>query len=411
MRIVIVSQYYAPEPVAIPTTLAEELVRRGHEVLVVTGFPNYPTGELYPGYRLRWRHRESLNGVQILRVPLVPDHSSRAVRRAANYASFAAASATAARAVRGADAVYVYATQMTAALGPSIWRALRGTPYVLHVQDLWPESITGSSLVGKGRSARIIDAVLTPWLRFVYARAAAVIAIAPAMAANLAERGVRPSRLLTSLNWADETSADPGAGESIDIRGSDPHATHVVYAGNLGDLQGLDTAIRAAAALDSTERLRLHLFGSGVAEADLRALAGSLNAANVEFHGRVSRAALSRVAPQSDFQLITLRDLPIMRGTIPSKLQASLRDGVPVITSAAGDVQHLVRKDDLGIAVDPEDVPALTAAFRQAIMMAPSERAARGDRARRVYETTMSMEHGVDLIEASLRSAAQEGRA
>lgn len=407
MKIAIVSQYYHPEPVAIPTTLAEELARRGHQVTVVTGFPNYPDGRVYSGYRLRSRQVETVRGVRVLRVPLFPDHSGRALLRMANYATFAASSTVAMAALRSADAVYVYATQMTAALGPQLWRTLGRAPYVLHVQDLWPESITGSSLVS-GRVAQTIDAVLEPWLRSAYRRASHVIAIAPTMAASLESRGVDRAKLTTLLNWADESPIQ-SRDAPIQIRGSGERL-EIVYAGNLGDLQGLETAIRAMALLERPNHAHLHLFGSGVAEPQLRELAASLAIRNVTFHGRVPPSALAAVARQSDFQLVSLRDLPIMLGTIPSKLQASLRDGVPVIASVGGDVKRLVEAFGFGLAVSPEDPGALAKAIQAAISLDGASREAMARRARHTYKTTMSLEHGVDVIERLLETAAQEGK-
>ncbi|WP_425844478.1 glycosyltransferase family 4 protein [Agrococcus sp. TSP3-2-1] len=407
MKIAIVSQYYRPEPVAIPTTLAEELARRGHQVTVITGFPNYPDGRVYAGYRIRRRQVDTVSGVQVVRVPLFPDHSGRALPRMANYASFAVSSTVAMAALRSADVVYVYATQMTAALGPQLWRAVGRAPYILHVQDLWPESITGSSLVS-GRASRTIDAVLTPWLRSAYRRASNIIAIAPTMASMLEGRGVDRDKLTTLLNWADESLIESRV-EPIQIRGS-AERLEIVYAGNLGDLQGLETAIRAMALLEQPDDAHLHLFGSGVTEPQLRELAASLDRGNVTFHGRIPAAALPRIAEQSDFQLVSLRDIPIMRGTIPSKLQASLRDGVPVIASAGGDVQRLVETHGVGFAVAPEDPAALAEAIRSAIALDELSKRAMARRARHTYETTMSFQHGVDVIERVLAAAAQEGR-
>lgn len=407
MKILVLSQYYHPEPVAIPTTLAEELARRGHQVTVVTGFPNYPSGRTYDGYRQRLRQVESIHGVRVLRVPLYPDHSGRATRRMFNYLSFSVSSTVALAAIRGADVVYVYATQMTAALGPYLWRGIGSAPFVLHVQDLWPESVTGSSLVA-GPTARAIDAVLSPWLRSVYRRAARVIAIAPTMARTLEQRGVDATKLTTLLNWADES---PVAATAPDIRiRADGDRTEVVYAGNLGNLQGLDTAIRAMAEFGPSDGVHLHIFGSGVAEAGLRELAQELAVRSVTFYGRVPASALASVATQSDFQLVSLRDLPIMRGTIPSKLQASLRDGVPVITSVGGDVQRLVREERVGLAADPEDPRALADALRRAMRLDETARRSLARKARETYEATMSFQHGVDVIEDVLASAAEEGR-
>src|SRR6185503_17053452 len=109
VKVGIVSQWYPPEPAYIPANLAEELTARGHQVRVLTGFPNYPEGKLYPGYRQRWMSRSSVDGVVIRRVPLYPSHDSSPTRRAANYLSFAATSSVAAlRYLAGADVIYVY---------------------------------------------------------------------------------------------------------------------------------------------------------------------------------------------------------------------------------------------------------------------------------------------------------------
>ena len=178
MKIAIVTQYYAPEVIRIPDTLARLLAARGHQVRVITGYPNYPDGQLFPGYRQRWKHIETVEGVQIRRVPLFISHSYNPVARFTNYLSFALSAGFAHRWVRSADVVYVYATQMSPAIGPSFWRAVFRTPYVLHIQDLWPESVTGSSMVGGGAAKKLIGAMLRPWLRYLYRTASATIAIA-----------------------------------------------------------------------------------------------------------------------------------------------------------------------------------------------------------------------------------------
>ena len=251
MRVLIVSQYYPPEAVPLPADLAHGLAARGHQVKVLTGYPNYPSGRIFSGYRQRWRHTERDGAVAVHRVPLFADHSPSAVRRMLNYLSFGLSSATAGRLARGADVVYVYATQMTAGFGPWLWRTTGGTPYVLHVQDLWPDSIVGSSFVAGGRASRLVSGVLDPWLRSAYRRAAAVIGIAPTMVSTLIARGVPKDRAHLVYNWAD-------AGEPV-IRTLPPMESpraEIVYAGNVGDMQDLDTIVRAAhAAADAGVRL------------------------------------------------------------------------------------------------------------------------------------------------------------
>ena len=412
MKIAIVTQYYKPEVIHIPHTLAEGLARRGHSVRVITTFPNYPEGKVFSGYRQKLRHVERDGGVLVKRVPVILSHSTNPIGRFANYASFALSACLAGRFVRGADVVYVYATQMTPAWGPSVWRRLIRLPFVMHVQDLWPESVTGSSMVGDSRAKRIIDALLNPWLRSLYRTAAATIAIAPTMARTLTERGVPDGRISTVLNWTDEANyARPSdAVAEPDVPPASDGLT-VTYAGNLGDHQDLETVIRAAKLTEDLPGLTVTMVGSGMAESRLHRMAQALGVANVIFAGRVSPSEMRDIYAKSDFQIVCLKDRDIFRGTIPSKLQASLAGGVPVITSVAGDVTTLVTENDLGFVARPEDPESLAESFRRAYRLSAESRRDMARRSREFYERTMSADRGIDHIETILTGAAGGSRA
>ena len=263
MKIVIVAQYYPPEPVPIPHALAHELANRGHQVRVITAYPNYPQGRLYDGFVQRAVHVENDGSVRVRRVPIFVSHSNNALGRVANYLSYGLGVLFAGGFARGADIVYVYATQMSAAIAPTWWQVRRKIPFILHVQDLWPESITGSSMVNR-RVIRLISAVLSPWLRSTYRRAAATIAIAPTMSRLLEERGAPSDRLHTVFNWADEREIGPVNAELTPGKGM-----NLLYAGNLGELQDLETVVRAAGQVSDIPGLVVHIVGSGIAEARL----------------------------------------------------------------------------------------------------------------------------------------------
>lgn len=401
MKVVIVTQYYLPENTLVSPTLAAWLQDHGHEVRVITGYPNYPEGRVFDGYRQRWRIRSRVQGIDVLRVPLYADHSQNALKRILNYVSFAITSATAGRHARGADVVYVYATQMTPALGPWLWHLLGGPPYVLHVQDLWPDSITGSSLVGTSRKGRLIDRILTPWLRSVYKRAGAVIGIAPTMVETLIERGSDPKKTHLVYNWAataDDASRAPRQMATGPIT--------VIYGGNVGDLQDLDTAIRAAhAAADSG--LRLLIVGEGVALPKLRALAKELGTTNVEFRGRVSREQVHEYYSTSHFALVSLKDRPNFRGTIPSKFQASLISGTPVISTVQGDLRQMIETEALGFTANAEDSASLEQAFRHASTTPPEAWHNMSQNGRRFFADQMAEEKGLDHILQILLAATQ----
>lgn len=401
MRVLIVSQYYPPENATIPAAIARALIDRGDTVRVLTGYPNYPDGKIFEGYEQRWRSRERHDEVEVLRVPLFIDHSQSAVRRMLNYASFAASAATARGFASGADVIYVYATQMTPALGPWLWRMTGGAPYVLHVQDLWPDSITGSSLVSSGRGARAIEAVLSPWLRSVYRRAAVVIGIAPTMVDTLIERGVAESGAHLVYNWAEEQDAADGPRP-----GSEPAGiTRLLYAGNVGDMQDLGTAVRAAHQARGAG-IQLTVVGDGVAMQETRDLAEELGATNVEFRARVPSHEMAGLYQEADFALVTLKDLPVFRGTIPSKLQAALASGVPVITTVQGDLRTLVEQLGVGFTADAESSSSLAKAMGAAASCDRQQRDALRARARLAYSSQFSRQAGTNAIISILGRAA-----
>ena len=405
MKIAIVTQYYAPEAIRIPDTLAKQLLARGHEVRVITGYPNYPDGKLFDNYRQRWRHTERRGGIVVRRVPLLISHSYNPIARFINYLTFAFNAGLAYSWVRSADVVYVYATQMTPAIGPSLWRLFFRLPYVMHVQDLWPESVTGSTMAGGGAAKKVISGLLNPWLRYLYRTAAATIAIAPSMARMLVERGVPEDRIHTVLNWdASESETAPVA------RSRANEYVSIVYAGNLGDHQDLDTVIEAANAVKHLVHLRVIIVGSGVAEARLRKLALSLNAHNVTFKGRVAPEEMGQIHADSDFEIVSLKDLEIFEGTIPSKLQASLANAIPVITTVRGDVKRLVNDYGIGFACDPEDAGQLARTFEKAANLNPFQRDQIGARAMKYYMDSMSIDHGVAQIERILTTSSRASK-
>ena len=150
LRFGILSQWYDPEPgsAAVPGVLARSLVARGHSVQVVTGFPNYPTGEIMEGYRLARRLDEQADGgVGVRRVALYPSHDGSSWHRFANYGSFAlSATASGLGLLRKLDSIWVYNSPATVGLPSWLTSAAGGPPHLMHVLDLWPDSIAFSGM-------------------------------------------------------------------------------------------------------------------------------------------------------------------------------------------------------------------------------------------------------------------------
>jgi colanic acid biosynthesis glycosyl transferase WcaI len=402
MKIAVVSQYYPPEPVPIPEAVARGLAERGHEVRVVTGVPNYPVGRRYPGYG-RSGSVDEVDGIQVLRVPIFVSHSRNALARTVNYVSFGLSSLRAWRFVRDCDAAYVYAPQMTAAMAPLAW-SRRGLPFVLHLQDLWPESIAASGLLGRGPSA-VAGRVLGPFLRAVYRAAGAIITVGPGLGALLTSRTGRGRDVHVVYNWAPDSARRAHAGTRRAFS-----STRVVYAGNVGELQDLETAVRAAARVDDPGFL-LEIVGVGTARDRLRALAASIAGDRVIFTPSVALNAMDEVYARSDFALVSLKPVAGAGVTIPSKLAASLARGVPVISTVPGDVADLVTTRRVGLTARAGQVAGLADAFRAAVKTPPIERRAMSSRSTELYREMMSKTAGIDSIEGVLAEVARSPHA
>lgn len=407
MKIGVLSQWFPPEAASLVSSLCEGLVARGHTVKALTGFPNYPDGEIYDGYRQRWGHYELHDQVHVRRVPLYPSHDSNAARRAANYLTFAGSSTLACGFLADCDVVYVYATPMSAAVAAAVLRRVRGRPYVLHVQDLWPDSVIESQMVGASWTRRAVTGVLNAGLRLLYRDAAHVIAIAPTMQRVLHERGVRPDKTSVVLNWSPEESCRPTAADPV-VRAAlgRPDRTIAVFAGNVGTVQDVHTIVRAASLRRHGASLDVAIIGTGTETGSVRRLVERIGADNVRVLDTVSTAEMAGIYASSDYQLVTLKDRPVFRATIPSKLCAALANGSPVITTVPGDVAEMCRSGGFGFSSPPEDVEALAATFDRACAASPTERQRMSAAALDFYRTRMSRASSIELVESILVAAA-----
>jgi glycosyltransferase involved in cell wall biosynthesis len=385
--------------------MAEVLAARGNDVKVLTGFPNYPYGKILDGYQQRWSHREVRGDVTVRRVPLYASHDNNGLRRAANFLSFASSSSIEApRFLADRDVIYSYATPATAAAAPFLTHALRGIPYVLHVLDLWPESVLESGMAG-GRSLRpILNATLNTALGYLYRHAAHVIALAPTMKQTLISRGVPSNKVSVVMNPADfETpvALDP----EVRARLGRPDRTLAVYAGNVGQMQDVETIVRAAAMCQGDVPIDVAIVGSGTKATAVRELARNLGTDNIRFFDRVDNSEMPAIYAASDYQLVTLKDRAVFKQTIPSKLACSLSAGCPIISTVSGDVADMCAAGGFGFSCGPEDPTALAELFRLASAESEEARRRKRQAALDYYWSNMSMGATVDSLETVLAGA------
>lgn len=405
MRIGFVTQWFPPEPgTLVAAAIADGLAGRGHQVDVLTGFPNYPDGKLQEGYPLKlYRRDERSPGVTVHRAPLYPSHDGSPVRRMANYLSFAMASSwVALRHVPRPDAWLVYSSPATAAvpaLGASLWSS---TPVHLLIQDLWPDSVTQSGMVN-GPVIRVADAGLRRFCAWTYRHSAGIGVISPSMTAVLDGRGVEPTKIHYTPNWVDGSPVPAGQSSGPQLRRSLglPTGRLFMYAGNMGELQGLDPLVQAFARVPSAQ---LVLIGAGVARPRLEETVRRERIENVSFLDPQPSAHIGRYIAASDVQVVSLKDTALLRATMPSKVQSSLAAGKPVLAHAAGDVAEVVSANGLGLACQPGDAAATVRAIQGLALLSEAELYATGRRSRAFYTQTFSAEAGLDRLESLLFS-------
>lgn len=411
MRFGVITQWFEPETGsgAHPTAVTRALSRLGHDVRVLTGFPNYPTGRIYPGHEQRWRVRETSAGMTVTRVPLWPTHDSSAVRRALGLTSFAASATLQTGVLRDVDVCLVYLSPATVALPATVLKKRRGTPYVLYVQDLWPDTVLQSGFIHNQAVASRVERTINRLLAYAYKEAAHLAVIAPGMRDLLTQRGVPRSKISVIPNWIDEAAFQPADPDPSLVDLLDRDSFWLMYAGGVGQLQGLETAVKAIAGLPDEPSIKLVIVGDGVALPRIKEEARFLGVEHrVAFLPPRPLGDMSAVLSAADAQLVSLRDVRLFEATIPSKLQASMACGLPVIVSAPGDAAAIVESSGGGIACQAEDPAALAAAMLRLARTPAGQRKAMGLRGRHYYETHMSESAGAKALENVLIGASFE---
>jgi glycosyltransferase involved in cell wall biosynthesis len=375
-------------------------------VEVLTGFPNYPGGRVYPGYRVRLRQREAMDGIPVTRVALYPSHDQSALRRVANYMSFAlTASSVGALSVSRPDVTYVYHPPATIAIPAMVVKMLRRAPFVLDVQDLWPDTLTATGMVG---NTAVLGAV-GAFCRLAYRSAARVVVQSPGFKRRLVERGVEPAKIEVIYNWTYQPAPGPAQRDApiLQEAGIDGRFT-VVFAGTMGRAQALSSVLDAAGLVAArVPRAQFVFVGGGVERAALEARSRELALPNVKFLASRGPAEVAPLMAAADVLLVHLRDDPLFTITIPSKTQAYLAAGRPVLMAVRGDAAALVQDAGAGVCVDPENPQVLASAICDLAGLAPEALAAMGARGRAYYEAHLSIAAGVDRFEAVFREAAR----
>lgn len=362
LKVAFLSEWFPPEPVGPPVWAVRQLAEQGLRPAVITGKPNYPTGVISPGYTKYSASLETRDGIRILRCPVFPSHDYSAIKRMASYTSFALSTSLLARApLRAADATLVFGTPATATLAAMVARRNAGTPYVLWVQDLWPDTVFATGFYSDSRLRDPIWRCINWFVNQSYRQASRIAVISPGMREALIQRGVPRELVSVVYNWAEEATMRPVTANG-EVRRSlriGPDAVVLMYAGGLNRAQGLETWIDAMALLTEQHDLHLVFVGDGPERSQLAERSRLARLRNVHFMDPMPREEIAAAIAESDAQVVSLRDDPLFRITIPSKTQAALACAKPILSSAGGDVAAIIADGGAGWSsrsTSPEDV-------------------------------------------------------
>ena len=407
MRILVLSQYFWPETFVIHYVV-EELVKQGHEVTVATGKPNYPDGKVFPGYKAAGLMREQYSDkVDVVRVPLWPRGAGGGKNLILNYLSFVVSGCIFFPwMLRGKsfDHVFVFAPSPVTQIIPGILiKWIKRASLSLWVQDLWPESLVSTGYVKN----KIALSVIRSAVKWMYSCCDRLLVQSKGFYAGLQGFGMNDK-----IRYLPNPTFDMrGGGRKPDGRLAEALAEgfSVVFAGNLGSAQSLDTIIDAATRLSNEGDIKIFLFGSGSRESEIKAEIARRKLGNVILAGRYPLEEMPGIYQRSSTLLVTLKDEPAFALTIPGKLQAYMAAGRPIIACLPGEGARLVSEAGAGIASPADNGEALADTIIKMKQLAPEERNSMAENARAYYLQNFTVEAVSALLVEQLSEIGMSG--
>ncbi len=404
MRVLIVSQYFWPESFRI-NDIARTLQEKGVEVEVLTGKPNYPHGKVFSGYRAWGCQREDYQGININRIPLVV-RGRGGLRLMLNYLSFIMSGLLFAPWLlrqKRFDVIFVYAPSPILQAIPAIFLGwLKGCPVVLWVQDLWPESLSATGHVKNRKVLKLVEWVV----RFIYRHVDLLLVQSHAF-----ETSVRALASDTPIiyypNSVDDTFAQPAIGGLPAVVGLD-QGFSVMFAGNIGTAQAVEVIVDAAALLKAHSDIHFVVLGEGSRWEWMKQEVQRRGLSNLHLPGRFPVETMPGFMQNASALLVTLADREIFKATIPSKVQAYLAAGRPILACLNGEGADLVVEAGAGLAVPAEDAQALAEAVLRLSRMPKQELDAMGERGRLYCAQHFSHNKLVDQLVVHLQSVGNQ---
>lgn len=399
MKILVVCQYFYPEEFKV-NDLVEGLVARGHHVTVLTGKPNYPHGEFYPGYSFGGVIHEQFKGANVIRVPLIRRGNSGTIRLLLNYLSFA---------LFGNlyvlfhncdyDSVMVYQLSPITMAYPAILAKRKcGASMALYVQDLWPESVSATSAIKGGIIMRALNGIV----KRIYKKANTILVQSKAFEKSICSKGDFKDKIVYAPNWAEDVFVDKSLINKERYKAIMPCGFKVMFAGNIGEAQDFENILNAANLTKNDESIKWIIIGDGRAraKAEDRVKKEGLDK-TVFFWGRYPISEMPSFFCHADAMLVSLKREYIFSLTIPTKIQAYMAAGKPILTMVDGEGGRVVNDAECGMTAPAEDYHSLSNNIIKMRMLSEQARIEMGQKGQSYYNQHFAKESVINLIERS----------
>jgi len=359
MHILFLTHYFPPEvnaPASRTYENAKRWVKAGHQVTVITCFPNHPKGIIYPGYRNRLYQWDEKDGIRVLRVKTYLSANQGFLKRIFNYVSFMFSATLLCFLVKGVNIVVSTSPQFFCGLAGYFVSRLKAAPWLLEIRDLWPESIIA---VGAIKNRRII-ALLESIESFMYRKANGVVALTEAFKRHIGSRGVPSERITVITNGADLSQFNPLPKDNAFRKQEGLTGKFVAsYVGTHGMAHGLETVLKAADLLRNRDEIVFLLVGDGAERENLIQMKDAMGLKNVILLPQQKKERMPEIIAASDACMVLLIKQELFKTVIPSKIFEDMAMERPIILGVEGESRAIIEAAGSGLCIEPENARAL----------------------------------------------------
>ena len=394
MKILIVTQYFYPENFK-SNDMAFELARRGHDVTVLTGIPNYPHGRFYEGYGLFKQRTEIINGVKVKRAWLFPRGNGGGLRLALNYFSwafFASCRGFMMALFHKYDAILGHEpSPITQGIPAIVVKKILRIPFYFWVLDLWPESLVS---VGGVKNKFVLN-FFTRITKFIYSNSDRILISSRGFRGSILEKGDYAAKLVYFPNWAESVFSKSGEGQIPDL----PDGFNVMFAGNVGEAQDFDNIMQAALRLKEYKDIHFVIIGDGRKRVWVEEFVEKNQLHDtVHLFGRFPLETMPAFFKRADVMLVTLKDELIFNVTVPAKLQAYMAAGKPILAMLNGEGAEIVKEAECGDVVAAGDHEKMAQEIKKMRDLDLYTRLKLGESGRKYCEENFSLENCMDHL-------------